>query len=68
MSSLSTVQNKTGANDLEASHNDLPGTSMTLRQMFIIVGGVAALVTLINCLITLVTHFIWRTNFREQKQ
>lgn len=50
-----------------ASQNDLPGTNLTLRQLFLLVGGVATLVTVLNCCITFLSHFIWRTKYREQK-
>lgn len=52
----------------KASLNELPGTSLTLRQLFLLVGGVATVVTCINCGFTFVSHFYWRTNYREQKQ
>lgn len=51
-----------------ASQNDLPGTNLTLRQLFIVVGGVATVVTIINCGLTFLSHFLWRSNYREQKQ
>lgn len=50
-----------------ASQNHLPGTSLTLHQMFIIVGGACTVVTAILCIITFCSHLIWRMNIKEQR-
>jgi hypothetical protein len=63
--------NLTFANDISdmlESRNDLPGTNITLHQMFIIVGGVCMGLSVIITIINLCAHFIWRTNLNEQKQ
>lgn len=56
------------ADSFAASKIDLPGINLTLRQLFIVVGGVATVVTIINCCLTFLSHFLWRSNYREQKQ
>ena len=50
-----------------ASRNKLPGTNLTLHQMFIVVGGACAIATIILCVITFCSHLIWRMNLKEQR-
>ena len=51
-----------------SSRNDLPGTNITLRQMFVVVGGICMGLAGVISLFNFCSHLVWRSNLKEQKQ
>lgn len=53
--------------DTEPSQNEFP-IGLTLNQIFIIVGGVCAIVSVVNVMLVWLSHLRWRSNLPQQRQ
>lgn len=51
---------------LEAAAVNLPGTSITLHQMMLIVGGICMGGTVLGSLYIFLSHLKWRATYVEQ--